>query len=225
MENIVKKVILALITSTAVALCVPATALAGGSNYLPPAPAPVITPNPISQTSSPATKPTCTVPTAPVMTVTSPDGHTINQNQPGFWTVVLNPGDDFADWQVSWTSSPGATYSFEVSETSTTDPSTGQFTSPIAADSVSGSQTTSNAMHISIEDLYYFHVKATACGKDAYSSVEQIDTVFNEQVPSTLASHNGNGTKGLQLLSVAAILGAAFAFAKRTIKPAATISR
>lgn len=205
--------------SLATIMAMPASVLAAGSNYMPPAPAQIVTPTPATtpQTKASATpSTTCTAPTAPVMTVTSPSGHTINQNQPGFWTVLLNPGDDFAEWKVTWTSSPDATYDFEVSDSSATNPSTGQFTSPIGADSVSGTQTSSNTMQISIEEQYYFHVKATACDKSVYSSVGQIDTTWNEQVPSTLASRDNNGTKGLQLLSVAAILGTVFAFAKRS---------
>ena len=213
-----RKILYTLIISSVIAVGLPATALAGGGNYFPPVALPESAPSakPSTAQSTPATQPTCNAPTTPVMTVSSPSGDTINQNSPGVWTVAMYPGEDFADWNVSWTGSTGTTYSFEVSDSSNTDPATGQFTSPITADNVSGSQTTSNTMQISPEEVYYFHVKATACGKDVYSPIGQINTALNDQVPSTLASNGSNGTKGLQLLGFMGILAAAYVVTKRS---------
>lgn len=213
-----KRSLINCLTVAVLTLAAPAQALAAGANYFPPAPAiPTQTPAAAATSQSTATT-TCTTPATPDMTVYSPSGYTVTETSPGDWTLAFTNFDqNSGDWVVSWSNSSGATgYDFEVSDSSSVDPATGQFVSPIAADHVSGNQTTSKTMQIGPEEVYYFHVKAIGSGSctGAYSPVEQIDTTVNE--PALLARHNDNGTKGLELLTLTALLAAAYGMLNRS---------
>lgn len=218
-----KQLLINAIAIVVLALVIPGKALAAGSGYFPAMPAQT-TPTPVVQGPMVAA-PACTTPATPVMTVSSPDGYTVTETSPGIWTLVFTSfNQSSASWVVSWTSSAGATgYDFEVSDSPTTNPTTGQFVSPIAADHVSGPQTTSNTMQMGPEEVYYFHVKAIGSGSctGSYSPVEQINNTLNE--PLSLVRHNDTGAKGLQLLALAALLGAAYVVANRSYRLKSTV--
>lgn len=206
----VASIIIGLLTVFAV----PATALAAGSNYLPPAPAPVKSGH-VSSTSTSAqaaAQPACQGAVAPAIDIDSPSENDVEENPAGVWTLYLYSADqDYARWVAYWTTTPDITYDFEVSASPNTDPSTGKFVSPIAAYHVNGNIGNSDEIPISNGQTYYFHLNATGSnGCPGQYVGGQITAVYDEGFygggGSIGQSGGSTGTKLLELSMVGAAL-------------------